>query len=120
MSLFKPAAVKFTEKQVHFINEAAREAVEYVANRESAKNPLIKSSPRTVQRCYQIAASMTLPLYFSAKTLGEWNGYRVIAASDEAISRAVAFMLEDIAQKNGIRPEELSRYVIAMISRELA
>jgi chorismate mutase len=62
---------------------------------------------------------MTLPLYFSAKTLGEWNGYRVIAASDEAIRRAVAFMLEDIAQKNGVRPEELTRCVMVVISREL-
>jgi hypothetical protein len=30
-NLFKPAAVRFTEKQVRFINGAAREAIEYVA-----------------------------------------------------------------------------------------
>jgi hypothetical protein len=113
---FKPAAIRFTEKQIKTVKRAATQAVEFVSEYKSKdqKDPSLNISPRVVQRCIQLAASLTLPFYFASNSK-VWNGHSIIFARDDAITRAIAYMLDEIAYKHGIKPEEMAKYVGVML-----
>ncbi|NYT00411.1 MAG: hypothetical protein GKB99_01620 [Methanocellales archaeon] len=88
---YKPSKVQFSEEQISTIMSA----IKIFAEEYMGDGKLINASPRSIYKCLQLASTLTLPFYFTAKAI-ESPSHRILLVEDRALNMAVEIMIEEL------------------------
>lgn len=106
---YKPSKVQFSEGQISTITSAIR----IFAEEYMGEDKLIHASPRSIYKCLQLASTLTLPFYFTAKAT-ETPSHRILLVDDRALNMAIEVMIEELTVRmlKDSSPEEVRESIL--------
>ena len=106
---YKPSKVQFSEGQISTITSA----IKIFAEEYMGDGKLMNASPRSIYKCLQLASTLTLPFYFTAKAL-ETPSHRILLVEDRALNMAVEIMIEELTVRmlKDSSPEDVKETIL--------